>query len=1211
MSAEKERRYQELYKNRFVNPIDQGIGRRTGWVLNKEVRKDSEGFELFDDYWSDSGEESVDDLSLHANKENKGRPYKLSSPIKHMPDFTPSSRASTDVEPLSDVVSKTVTSNSTLTKASNNLSKIAKSVKADQAKTNEEPLAIERENGITREEGDAGDEVTTPGREEGGIQESDITGSIIKGGNSFQVPNSALQEFKTKTRLSFGNDVDDTPKRRSTNGTSSRAVGSQSDDESVSSDTTLKGSQSDVNSDGIGTDREVSAAEAELGTTEKTNQSVVEITSDEELSDKVSSVQVPEQEITAQTATGAPKQKSVRKGRSTGSSISEQQTTTNGHQETTGTTRSRRKKQSVMPVEDDLMSADEGMFISLHKPSASQQDRSEVTVADMIQRPLSDQSFHDADDEEMLEIVDYDHSYRSTLNALKRAMRQSDSSKAVKSVSKTQSRRGRQKKTDKQEGSDKDIVDQTSDQDVPSSNKEITETAGQSLNGVSSEGSGADVEKSKQVQASKTSRSRKSAARNSSLKAVRSSTNGEVEFSTTGSDTDASKRNRSKRRLTKTSQKTSRSDADGNERGSTRTDEDDGRRKSRRKKPRTVDAGNKAEKSNKATDSVVEDNTKTSRRRKRSVRGQNSTDSKTDEENGPVADAENLEESDQKGAQSNTDQAKVSSFKQPPAVSSRKSVQKKRTSVHFSNVEVISDDVLSPTAGNEPVAEKEAINSSPPKQTLDTALDGSSPRKKFKRTPGVKLVQRRSTNRRSKDGEEKPDKMPQKRTTENVREAVSPKRQRGSSSSSVVRGGRKRGGKRKLYSGDLPSSFLIDPSVNDAPSAASIMNADPKTAEDTDNSVGAKQENQTQEAPVGAPIQGRGKGRGRGQGRRKGRGNTRGRGGVRKTQPTREAAQDIQVPDDIVLNFLTKYESGKESESTDSDGGPTTMGVTESSQSDMTDATSSTATPAAMCTTVYPEPTPRSILKGSAAAGIDARKKNLTLQFFEVPKQKPIIVPPDDTENGPRRTRRNRVRPVEYWRNERAEYQRRKSGGFVLVGVQSPEGSSPDVQTQRGRKKAQGPKKLMQTPANLSMHVSPPPGSKIVEHPAMVVMNPDTQQEVEVDTLRTAKMNVFVGPSGKEATPDDPITLCKAISQKAFSSGILTIRPLSEKGMQFVRNDTMVFYITRGKVSVTIHHTTSILQNGDMFFVPQGNMYNIKNLRRDEAKLVFFQHKGR
>ena len=60
--------------------------------------------------------------------------------------------------------------------------------------------------------------------------------------------------------------------------------------------------------------------------------------------------------------------------------------------------------------------------------------------------------------------------------------------------------------------------------------------------------------------------------------------------------------------------------------------------------------------------------------------------------------------------------------------------------------------------------------------------------------------------------------------------------------------------------------------------------------------------------------------------------------------------------------------------------------------------------------------------------------------------------------------------------------------------------------------------------------------------------------------------------------------------------GILTIRPLSEKGLQFVQNDTMVFYISRGKVSVTIHHTTSILQNGDMFFVPQGQANDLPSI---------------
>ena len=47
-----------------------------------------------------------------------------------------------------------------------------------------------------------------------------------------------------------------------------------------------------------------------------------------------------------------------------------------------------------------------------------------------------------------------------------------------------------------------------------------------------------------------------------------------------------------------------------------------------------------------------------------------------------------------------------------------------------------------------------------------------------------------------------------------------------------------------------------------------------------------------------------------------------------------------------------------------------------------------------------------------------------------------------------------------------------------------------------------------------------------------------------LDTVKTAKMYKFVGPSGKEATDEDPITLCKCISQKAFSSGRSTYKRL-------------------------------------------------------------------
>ena len=50
----------------------------------------------------------------------------------------------------------------------------------------------------------------------------------------------------------------------------------------------------------------------------------------------------------------------------------------------------------------------------------------------------------------------------------------------------------------------------------------------------------------------------------------------------------------------------------------------------------------------------------------------------------------------------------------------------------------------------------------------------------------------------------------------------------------------------------------------------------------------------------------------------------------------------------------------------------------------------------------------------------------------------------------------------------------------------------------------------------------------------------------------------YVGPTGEEAQDCDPLILCKMIKQKAFSVGMLVLRPLQEKQRQYVRNDTMV-----------------------------------------------------
>ena len=122
--------------------------------------------------------------------------------------FTPSSRGgSTDAEPLSDIPPKKVQSNSFAIAEPHSDSIVVESVQTggNNASESQQLTQPETSEEVAVGKDDVVDDVATatPTREEGGIQESDITGSIIKGGTSFLAPHSALQEFKTKTRLGW------------------------------------------------------------------------------------------------------------------------------------------------------------------------------------------------------------------------------------------------------------------------------------------------------------------------------------------------------------------------------------------------------------------------------------------------------------------------------------------------------------------------------------------------------------------------------------------------------------------------------------------------------------------------------------------------------------------------------------------------------------------------------------------------------------------------------------------------------------------------------------------------------------------------------------------------------------------------------------------------------------------------------------------------
>ncbi|NXS93122.1 CENPC protein, partial [Jacana jacana] len=209
------------------------------------------------------------------------------------------------------------------------------------------------------------------------------------------------------------------------------------------------------------------------------------------------------------------------------------------------------------------------------------------------------------------------------------------------------------------------------------------------------------------------------------------------------------------------------------------------------------------------------------------------------------------------------------------------------------------------------------------------------------------------------------------------------------------------------------------------------------------------------------------------------------------------------------------------------------------------------------------------------------------------------IVMPSNTPNV-RRTKRIRLRPLEYWRGERVNYSMRPSGDLVINGIVCPE-------TEPHRKIKQRRDGHRQKRDEISMNT----GSKIpanLDHSVVdtskltVVLDPLTNEEVLVECINTESSHACF-------FKDDSVEIYKHLNTPAFAVGRLILKPLKEKGQQFVHMDTIAFHVIYGKIIVTLHKTSYLLTTGHYFYVPAGNVYNIRNLLNEESVLLFTQLK--
>ncbi|OBZ65784.1 Centromere protein 3 [Grifola frondosa] len=255
--------------------------------------------------------------------------------------------------------------------------------------------------------------------------------------------------------------------------------------------------------------------------------------------------------------------------------------------------------------------------------------------------------------------------------------------------------------------------------------------------------------------------------------------------------------------------------------------------------------------------------------------------------------------------------------------------------------------------------------------------------------------------------------------------------------------------------------------------------------------------------------------------------------------------------------------------------------------------------------------------EGDQPASKKARKENEGTQKRKGKprgKKENILreVTPEDpnAEDGLRRSKRPKIRPLEWWRLEKVVYGRRQGDGKCMVPTITEIRRIPKeepVPLGSKYKKKRPPRSKSKT-----MEAESEPEQVLVYNPEEgwddqtqsdgVVIDYDKGEEVLRRIAFTAKM---VQP---KPAANSGFYFQKIFGEGDFiAAGQLVIPSGGEKPTKGTKDNTFVFYVIEGAVNFRVNRTSYVIASGGMFLVPRGNMYFIQNISDREAKLFFAQ----
>ncbi|KAL7414845.1 Mif2/CENP-C like-domain-containing protein [Mrakia frigida] len=227
-----------------------------------------------------------------------------------------------------------------------------------------------------------------------------------------------------------------------------------------------------------------------------------------------------------------------------------------------------------------------------------------------------------------------------------------------------------------------------------------------------------------------------------------------------------------------------------------------------------------------------------------------------------------------------------------------------------------------------------------------------------------------------------------------------------------------------------------------------------------------------------------------------------------------------------------------------------------------------------------------------------------------------------DDGSGSRRSKRKRFEPLEYWRGEKFVYGRRESGRGVVPIVKEvlrlpkeevrrlgdaagPRGRSMSVKPKLPKKpKREHNEDDSGSEGGRDDGVPPEFGwdADTVEHG--VVMDYASKTEIERRIAFPSHLLEY------RTMPGDPnsFKFQKVFGDASFvAAGMLEIPVGGEKPSKPTKDNTYLFYVIEGAVTVKVHRTSFTMAPGGQFMVPRGNQYSLHTISHRPAKLFFAQ----